>query len=152
MENIDILTIILIICFICCVKRKKEKFQTSSNKFIVAWNGSVIPEGWVLCDGLNGTPDLRGRFILGVYPGKNEYEIGNTGGEEKHKLTIQELPRHAHSYFEGGWFRVCSHCQGPEVGDNPNERLVQKETSYVGLDQPHNNMPPYYVLAYIMKK
>ena len=34
---------------------------------IVAWSGSIttIPSGWGLCDGTRGTPDLRGRFVLG---------------------------------------------------------------------------------------
>ena len=30
---------------------------------IIAWNGKTPPKGWALCDGKNGTPDLRGRFI-----------------------------------------------------------------------------------------
>lgn len=32
---------------------------------IVIWSGATIPTGWALCDGANGTPDLRGRFIYG---------------------------------------------------------------------------------------
>lgn len=32
---------------------------------IIAFRGLVIPAGWRLCDGTNGTPDLRGRFIIG---------------------------------------------------------------------------------------
>ena len=34
---------------------------------IVMWSGADtdVPAGWVLCDGTNNTPDLRGRFILG---------------------------------------------------------------------------------------
>lgn len=30
---------------------------------ILAWNGTTAPSGWAICDGTNGTPDLRGRFI-----------------------------------------------------------------------------------------
>ncbi len=39
---------------------------------IVMWSGKVdqIPAGWVLCNGDNGTPDLRSRFIVGA--GSNE--------------------------------------------------------------------------------
>ena len=38
---------------------------TQFKGIIVAWSGSVanIPTGWALCDGTNGTPDLRGRFL-----------------------------------------------------------------------------------------
>ena len=37
---------------------------------IVAYSGDVsgIPVGWALCDGTNGTPDLRGRFVFGFNP------------------------------------------------------------------------------------
>ncbi len=35
---------------------------------IVLWSGAVvdIPAGWALCDGNNGTPDLRDRFVIGA--------------------------------------------------------------------------------------
>ena len=35
---------------------------------IQAWSGLLVdvPDGWQLCDGTNGTPDLRGRFIVGI--------------------------------------------------------------------------------------
>src|SRR5690625_782038 len=46
---------------------------------IVMWSGTHtdIPSGWLLCDGTNGTPDLRDRFILGA---TSESDIGDTGG------------------------------------------------------------------------
>ena len=46
---------------------------------IVMWSGSVasIPSGWLLCDGTNGTPDLRNRFIVGA---GSTYAVGATGG------------------------------------------------------------------------
>jgi len=35
---------------------------------IVIWSGAVvdIPFGWKLCDGNNGTPDLRNKFVIGA--------------------------------------------------------------------------------------
>ena len=49
---------------------------------IVMWSGSIdsIPEGWALCDGNNGTPDLRDRFILGTSEGEKP------GGTERWSL------------------------------------------------------------------
>ena len=46
---------------------------------IVLWSGSSasIPSGWALCDGTNGTPDLRNRFIVGA---GSSYAVGATGG------------------------------------------------------------------------
>jgi hypothetical protein len=43
------------------------------------WSGSIgsIPTGYVICNGSNGTPDLRDRFVVGA---GNTYAVGNTGG------------------------------------------------------------------------
>ena len=36
---------------------------------IIMWYGTIatIPSGWYLCNGSNGTPDLRNKFIVGAY-------------------------------------------------------------------------------------
>jgi hypothetical protein len=46
---------------------------------IIRWSGSIgsIPVGYYLCNGSNGTPDLRDRFVIGA---GNSYAVGNTGG------------------------------------------------------------------------
>ena len=46
---------------------------------IVMWSGSIasIPTGWLICDGTNGTPDLRNRFIVGA---GSTYSVAGTGG------------------------------------------------------------------------
>jgi hypothetical protein len=46
---------------------------------IIMWSGSIgaIPSGYVICDGTNGTPDLRDRFVVGS---GNTFAVGNTGG------------------------------------------------------------------------
>ena len=62
---------------------------------IIAYSGelSKIPPKWIICDGANGTPDLRERFIIGA--GKN-YKQKSTGGTKTHSLTMNELPIHKH--------------------------------------------------------
>jgi microcystin-dependent protein len=68
---------------------------------IVMWSQENPPEGWAICDGTNGTPDLRAKFIVGV---GTHYENGEThiynlkqaGGEAKVTLNINQMPRHSH--------------------------------------------------------
>lgn len=59
------------------------------------WSGSIndIPAGWALCDGKNGTPDLRDRFIMGA---SSDSDIGATGGTNHVTLTVENLPPHSH--------------------------------------------------------
>ena len=63
---------------------------------IMMWSGAIsaIPEGWALCDGQNGTPDLRDRFVMGASQGENP---GTTGGANSYQLTVSQLPGHTHS-------------------------------------------------------
>ena len=62
---------------------------------IATWSGAVaaIPTGWLLCDGTNGTPDLRNKFIYGGYTGF----VGVAGGASTVTLTTAQLPAHTHS-------------------------------------------------------
>lgn len=68
--------------------------------FIQDFYGDVskIPAGWFLCNGENGTPDLRGMFIVGYDPANADYKtMGNTGGAKDVTLTTSQLPRHKFS-------------------------------------------------------
>jgi hypothetical protein len=50
---------------------------------IVMWSGAIanIPSGWVLCDGTNGTPDLRDRFIVGARQDESDIAKTNVTGD-----------------------------------------------------------------------
>ena len=75
---------------------------------IVMWSGSSVPNGWALCDGTNGTPDLRNRFIMGgVLSEQTGYEVkGSTGGAKtqtaQFRILLNDIPRHAHIYVGDG--------------------------------------------------
>lgn len=126
-------------------------------------------EGWQLCNGQNGAPDLRGRFVVGYNNAVADYNaIGNTGGTEQVALTVNQMPSHTHTMQAAG---LHTHTyQGPLIaGDHPGgsngyDRPNQPSggdtgpagehvhtINPTGGGQPHENRPPYYVLAFIMK-
>jgi len=123
---------------------------------IAAWNGSIPPEGWALCNGQNGTPDLRGRFILGIGHGDGltNRNLGDKGGEVEHILNVNELPLHNHAYVSGlnTSTAMSDISGGGKDYDTANSNLDEnRRTGETGGDQPHNNMHPYYKLAFVMK-
>ena len=85
---------------------------------ISMWSGTIanIPSGWALCNGSNGTPDLRGRFVVG-YSGSGDYaSIGNTGGSDSRTLTTANMPSHNHSGSIGA--RDTNHTHSGTSGNN----------------------------------
>lgn len=123
-------------------------------KGIIMWSGSTVPEGWALCDGQNGTPDLRGRFIVGAGQGSglSYYGVDYKGGEERHKLTVDEMPSHNHSYgFRGADIDDDWKAQNNLYSLSYSVKWNTAYTDYTGGDQSHENRPPYYALAFIMR-
>jgi microcystin-dependent protein len=120
------------------------------------WSGSIenIPEGWALCNGENNTPDLRGKFVLGVNPNSKKNsnfmvnEMTAEGGKEKVKLEIRHLPRHNHpdNFNETG-----AGGDGTWYNSGGYRLRINSSKGFTGDDEPHDNMPPYFTLAYIMK-
>lgn len=113
---------------------------------IVIWSGTAedIPSDWALCDGQDGRPDLRDKFVLG---GGGKYSAGDTGGAETVALASSQLPHHRHS-FAAGKPENSSNIR-PILGNTFGSELYY--TEYAGNSAPHENMPPYYALCYIMK-
>ena len=73
---------------------------------ILMWSGSIasVPTGWYLCDGTNGTPDLRNRFIVGA---GSTYAVNATGGSADAIVVA-----HTHTGTTGTMSANASHSHG----------------------------------------
>ena len=118
---------------------------------IIMWNSTVasIPTGFVLCDGNNGTPDLRGRFVVGHHPSNGDYDVDDTGGEESVTLTVNQIPAHTHTYVDQ--YVAINNGYRPWPANNNDCAARDVNSGSTGGGQSHENRPPYYALCYIMK-
>jgi hypothetical protein len=138
---------------------------------ITMWYGSIvsIPSGWALCNGANGTPDLRDRFVVGA---GTTYAVATTGGftdailvSHAHTATVTD-PGHTHANTNGGtsllgpngtYGGVGSAEEGAGQPNNFVGAMASQTTgvtvgiSTMGTSGTNANLPPYYALAYIMK-
>lgn len=100
------------------------------------------------------TPNLQGCFLL---PSSSEYAVNTTGGEKEHTLTVDEMPAHAHvlqnpmlafsSTPPSGKSTVQLSGTSSGPGWLGTDALGTQATASTGGGQPHNNMPPYYVVT-----
>jgi hypothetical protein len=153
--------------------------QALPRTIVLPYAGSLleIPEGWQLCDGTNGTPNLADRFIVAAGPTR---PAGSTGGAAtvvsgaggahdhgaltgEHALTTAQLPPHNHQtewtqYGEGGGTG-----RPFVVADGFGANLSGTELAGSGEAHRHSitaagththtvaTVPPYYSLAFIAR-
>jgi len=149
----------------------KDLTQIVPRGVIVMWSGTIgsIPNGWHLCDGTDGTPDLRDRFILGIPPGQ---EPGQTGGAHSRALTVANLPTHNHpascsiagahthgveqrggdagsarDFMHRLWGGTVHYDHMTSAGDHTHTITIGNTGSGTAFD----NRPAYFTLAFIMK-
>ena len=141
---------------------------------ILLWSGSIasIPTGWGLCNGANGTPDLRDRFVVGA---GSSYAVNATGGSANavvvsHTHTASSSvsdPGHNHANGSFNQLLQITNTQTASGVDasagEPNltsSGTIQSNTTGItvtttvnsaGVSGTNANLPPYYALAYIMK-
>ena len=137
---------------------------------IAIWSGAVgsIPSGWYLCNGQNGTPDLRDSFILGA---GNTYAVGATGGSKDaivvshtHTATSTSTvtdPGHNHTYNQatntlpqsGNSTQVFTSNTSQSTSTASTGITVATTTTNAtaGVSGTNANLPPYYALAFIQK-
>ena len=124
---------------------------------IVLWSGSIgsIPSGWALCNGNNGTPDLRDRFVVGA---GSTYAVDATGGSAdaivvSHTHSITD-PGHQHSY-NGNTLANQGQTGGNVIyavnTGNTGSQTTGITVNTAGTSGTNANLPPYYALCYIMK-
>lgn len=105
---------------------------------IIAFNGSVadldilLKSGWRPCDGSNGTPDLRDKFIVGA---RTPYDVGNTGGSNTHNHA-------ATSSTPTGNGKTSGFGGSNSSNDNHEHKISVKQTSH---------KPPYYTVIYLLR-
>ena len=116
------------------------------------WSGITIPTGYVLCNGKNGTPNLLDKFVIGS---GGKYKIGDSGGNEKIKLNINQLPPHNHNFSAK---RICKSGDDDSVyvipggsDDKYYSGAKMYSTNVVGNGNDIDIRPPFYAIAYIMK-
>lgn len=118
--------------------------------------GYSVPDGWALCDGQDGRPNLCGRFIYGC---ESDSYIGKTDGEAMHKLTEDEVPSHYHSVDYNIATDTGRGYAGSSDSDDDDQAWADLgnpgnkdfNSDYWGDGNPHENRPPYFALKYIIK-
>ena len=139
---------------------------------ILLWSGSTgsIPATFLLCDGTNGTPDLRDRFLVGA---GNTYAVNATGGSADsvvitHNHTATSTVTDAGHDHDAITQTSGSSSSGAQFANSfsgsvntTSTQMIQTATTGItvatttanaGVSGTNANLPPYYALAYIMKQ
>jgi len=105
---------------------------------ITIWSGAIIdiPAGWILCNGNNGSPDLRDRFVVGA---GSTYAVGANAGSVNHNHTFT-TNGHGHDVSSGAAMGVGAVYANQTSNDTDS-----------GTTDNASSLPPYYALAYIMR-
>ncbi len=151
---------------------------------VLEWYADTVPANWLLCDGqavsrtdytelfsLFGTkygvgdgsttfnlPDMRGKGPIGEDENDEDFnEIGKTGGEKKHTLTIAEMAKHNHNFIDNNSNVMPTIAAMKNGGSNDLTQIGGAKSydyfyvNYTGNNQPFNIMQPHIVCKFIIK-
>lgn len=109
-----------------------------SNEYgtIWEWSGllSAIPPGFIVCDGTNGTPDLRDKFIVGA---GNGFNVDDVGG----------VAVHNHPYTGNGHYHAIA--VGLDLGSGEDKDFIAGFGAATGTTDNGSTLAPYYALIYL---
>ena len=132
-------------------------------------------KNWALCNGNNGTPDLRGRFIVGavdindtsapalaseVDPATNigvdndnppNYAMNDTGGVTHHAISEDEMPVHNHGLDAATGNGTTATAPLGRGDSGAGADFLATNVRDAGTGHAHINLPPYYAMAYLMR-
>lgn len=126
---------------------------------IIPWyaKSGAFPQGWAICDGANGTPDLRGRFLYGV---GNMNDVGGNGGSAKHSHPISNVsvsvsgttattqqPGSTSDPYKIDDNKGCC----PQVAGLAHNHAFSGTGAANGNTQEADSLPPYITVLYMMK-
>lgn len=140
--------------------------------------GTIAPAGYLMClgqavpksaypklaallgvnYGFSNDPDLfvlpnlsGGRVPVGASSTDQDFVLGRAGGEKNHRLTVEEMPSHNHDDPQTATLKYAADQRGNGNWDGGGNRLQGGYTTNRGGDQPHNNMPPFVAMNYIIR-
>jgi len=112
---------------------------------ITLWHGALgsIPGGWLICDGTNGTPDLRDKFVIGA---GLTYNLNDAAGAMSH---VHNFTGNGHFHDPTGLVAVAD---GPgKFGYSSDVGSPTSSESAIGTTDVEDSPPPYYALFYIKR-
>ncbi len=125
---------------------------------IAHWSGAAwtIPQGWAICDGTRGTPDLRLKFLRGATvagDGGDGVDHGDTSVASDHSHTAVASGAHTHSVIyvqTGGQVTHSVYGHLSDIADHTHTVPAAGEHSH-GLSNPYHSLPLCYCLYFIQK-
>lgn len=126
---------------------------------IVIWSGTIgaIPAGFSICNGTNGTPDMRGKFVVGagstytnLSTGGNDTQTTSSNGSHTHTGSVSSAGSHDHGGYSGyhalTGAQVASHRHVWMAGVNTSSS-IGGATQSVAVQRVNGAYPDEYGIA-----